>query len=317
MKPILRAVAAVTATAALMAGCSSQGTPERDATAPSSRERTDLGIPRSAPLDGPKPGSFTEINLPSGRTYVLAVPEDYDPAKKWPLLMSFHGWKETSWNNFKYTDFRHAEAISVYPQGKNGAWAPAPYADTKGSEDIAFVEDILDTVRATYTIDDERIYATGMSNGGGFVAYLACQMPGTFKSIASISAAYYEAIHNNCADQPVGRLDLHGTNDPVVKYYGGKRHGTRYNSVVDVLAHDEQRNRCSSRIRTERLANSALLQTWSGCEEPLQHIRIGGGKHVWPGGAYDKDATVGKGFATDKILDFFGIPGRPEGTRDT
>ncbi|MGO2574312.1 MAG: alpha/beta hydrolase family esterase, partial [Corynebacterium casei] len=60
----------------------------------------------------------------------------------------------------------------------------------------------------------------------------------------------------------------------------------------------------------------ALLVQWEQCQRPVQHIRIGGGQHVWPGGTYDKDSEVGDGFATDKVLDFFGIPGRPAGMEE-
>lgn len=293
------------------AGVQIDGAVDQQAAAPKN-----LGIPTSAPIAGPKPGFFKRINLPSGRHFMLHVPENYDESKQWPLILAFHGWKETSWQIYKYSQLSAAQAITVYPQGEARAWAPAPYAETTGEEDIAYVEDIIDSLRATYTIDDNRIFAAGMSNGGGFAAYLACQLPNVFKSVATVSAAYYEAIHKDCDGAPVGRLDIHGTYDPIVDYYGGRRHGARYVSVNDVLAMDAQRNRCAQGASTERLTDGALYQTWSQCEAPLQHIRIGGGEHVWPGGTADKTNTVTPGFATDKVLDFFAIPGRPDGSVD-
>ncbi len=41
------------------------------------------------------------------------------------------------------------------------------------------------------------------------------------------------------------------------------------------------------------------------CTTPLEHIRIAGGSHVWPGGTADAHNEVGKFFATDRVLDFF------------
>ena len=79
---------------------------------------------------------------------------------------------------------------------------------------------------------------------------------------------------------------------------------------------DAQRNRCEGNLNTERLANNALLVQWEQCQYPVQHIRIGGGKHVWPGGNYDDASDVGFGFATDKVLDFFAIPGRHAGMEE-
>ncbi|MDY3127934.1 MAG: alpha/beta hydrolase-fold protein [Corynebacterium sp.] len=271
-------------------------------------------MPTSAPISGPGLGESKTINLSSGRTYILSVPADYSPEKSWPVVLAFHGWKESARAMAKYSELSAAEALVAFPQGKDSAWAPAPYATTSGSEDVQFVTEIIDTLRATYNVDDQRIYATGMSNGGGFAAYLGCQMPDVFAAVASVSAAYYQSIHADCTGEPVARLDIHGTLDPIVDYYGGTRHGARYNSVPDVMEMDAMRNRCSGEQITERMSNNALLTTWTQCEKPLQHIRLGGGHHVWPGGNYDSMKEAGTGFATDKVLDFFGIPGRPADT---
>ena len=276
-------------------------------------ETKNLGIPTSAPLSGPEPGSYTTVNLPSGRSFILSVPKDYTGDKKWPIVLAFPGWGQSA----GYSRLDAADAITIFAEGKKKAWSPAPYAKTSTAEDKKFVRDIIDAVRATYRVDDSRIFATGMSNGGGFAAYLACQMPDVFKSVATVSAAYYQDILKDCAHSPVGRLDIHGTVDPVVGYYGGTRHKTKYYSVESVLEQDRKRNGCSTKVDTTRLVNNALDMKWSGCTAPLEHIRIAGGSHVWPGGTADAHNEVGKFFATDRVLDFFGIPGRPSGTAQT
>jgi len=280
-------------------------------------ETKNLGIPTSAPLSGPEPGSYTTVNLPSGRSFILSVPKDYTGDKKWPIVLAFPGWGQSAENLRGYSRLDAADAITVFAEGKKKAWSPAPYAKTSTAEDKKFVRDIIDAVRATYRVDDSRIFATGMSNGGGFAAYLACQMPDVFKSVATVSAAYYKDILKDCAHSPVGRLDIHGTVDPVVGYYGGTRHKTKYYSVESVLEQDRKRNGLLYKVDTTRLVNNALDMKWSGCTAPLEHIRIAGGSHVWPGGTADAHNEVGKFFATDRVLDFFGIPGRPSGTAQT
>ena len=280
-------------------------------------ETKNLGIPTSAPLSGPEPGSYTTVNLPSGRSFILSVPKDYTGEKKWPMVLAFPGWGQSAENLRGYSRLDAADAITVFAEGKKKAWSPAPYAKTSTAEDKKLVRDIIDAVRATYRVDDSRIFATGMSNGGGFAAYLACQMPDVFKSVATVSAAYYKDILKDCAHSPVGRLDMHGTVDPVVGYYGGTRHKTKYYSVESVLEQDRKRNGCSTNVDMTRLVNNALDMKWSGCTAPLEHIRIAGGSHVWPGGTADAHNEVGKFFATDRVLDFFGIPGRPSGTAQT
>lgn len=279
--------------------------------------RPSLTIPTSSPLTGPEPGQFKKIKMASGRTFILQLPADYDPSKQWPLVLAFHGWKETAEAMHEYSHFSAAEAIVVFAQGEDKAWAPAPYATSTGAQDQAYVREIIDSVRATYTVDDARIHAVGMSNGGGFAVYLACTMPEYFTSIASVSAAYYEAILKECNPAPVGRLDIHGTDDPVVGYFGGTRHGAKYFPVMDVLEADRQRNQCSDTVSTTRLGSSALRMQWRGCAAPLVHVRIGGGTHVWPGGKYDPDQAIPRGFASDMVLDFFAIPGREQGTENS
>ncbi|WP_235923068.1 alpha/beta hydrolase family esterase [Corynebacterium lizhenjunii] len=316
-------ITAAVASVALV-GCGSTATDDTQQ-APSSAasakpSASALGFPTSSPISGPEPGEIKRINLPSGRYFLLRLPQNYSAQRQWPVLLSFHGWSETAETMSAYTDFDAAQAIVAFPQGQDKAWAPAPYATATGEQDVAFVRAVVDALRATYVVDDQRIYAAGMSNGGGFAAYLGCQMPEVFAAVASVSAAYYDKIHDGCRKYhatPVGRLDIHGTDDPVVSYFGGRRHGEAYSSVMDVLSNDEQRNECSEQIVTTRLSNNSVRMSWTGCSAPLEHIRIGGGSHVWPGGKYDKSNGLPEGFASDAVLDFFAIPGRVAGTENS
>lgn len=308
-------LAASAVCALALASC---GTPQEAPTSPTPEAAwtNDLGIPVAPMLVGPEPGHTKKMKLASGRSFLLHVPENYTPERAWPVLLSFHGYTDSPENMEKYSQFDAADAIVAYPAGEKAAWAPAPYAVTSAEEDLDFVRTIVDSLRATYEVDDNAIFAAGLSNGGGFAAFLACRMPGTFRSVATVSAAYYEGIHTDCSDRPVGRLDIHGTKDPVVNYEGGVRHDTAYSSVAEVLGQHQKRNKCRGDVESVRLTNGATRETWTGCQAPLQHIRIEGGSHVWPGGNNSTKIEVGEGFATDAVLDFFGIPGRPEGTEE-
>lgn len=50
-------------------------------------------------------------------------------------------------------------------------WEGFPGATT---DDIGFTMDILDDIESQYCIDTNRVYATGKSDGAGFVGVLAC-----------------------------------------------------------------------------------------------------------------------------------------------
>ncbi len=228
------------------------------------------------------------------RTYRVSTPHGFHRGRQWPVVYAFHGWGETAEFMEKTTRLDAAQAIVVYPQGVDNAWAPAPYAVTSGEEDIGFMRTLVETIARDYPVDRSRVFATGFSNGGGFAAYLSCQLPATFHAVAPVGAAYYEATHAACAEEAVARLDIHGTHDTVVGYHGGTRHGKRYEPVQDVLEGVARRNGCE-RSTMIRIAPSVIAQHWQGCELPLVHLRVGGGEHTWPS------------IATAEIRSFFGV----------
>lgn len=264
----------------------------------------------AAPIDGPSPGGSATVELTSldrQREFLLSVPDGYTEGERWPVLFAFHGWGENVNQTHAYTGFDRARALVVYPAGVDYAWEGAPYARVRAGEDQQFVSDILASLRATYSVDDSRIFATGFSNGGGFAALLGCRMNEEFAGVASVSAAYYDTIFRNCDDSPIAMLDIHGTDDPVIDYFGGTRHGAEYASVGDVLAATARRNECDGTSHTSRINEWALRQDWTGCSHPLSHIRVGAGGHVWPGAQEDTYGSVPEEYATEQILQFFGI----------
>ena len=228
------------------------------------------------------------------RSYRVSTPHGFHRGRQWPVVYAFHGWGETAESMEKMTKLDVAQAIVVYPQGVEKAWAPAPYAVTSGEEDIGFMRTLVETIADDYPVDHSRIFATGFSNGGGFVAYLSCQLPATFHAVAPVGAAYYEATHESCAEEAVARLDIHGTHDKVIGYHGGMRHGERYDSVQGVLEGVARRNGCERSTMT-RNGQHVIAQHWQGCELPLVHLRVGGGEHTWPS------------IATAEIRSFFGV----------
>lgn len=108
------------------------------------------------------------------------------------------------------------------------------------TDDVGFTSSILDEVEARYCIDTDRIYATGKSQGGGFVGVLACdeEMSTRIAAFSPVSGAFYVSDYGDVCDPetvPIepcspGRsdipiLDFHGLDDETINYYGGKRKG--------------------------------------------------------------------------------------------
>lgn len=244
------------------------------------------------------------------RSYLLSVPPGAKQRANLPMIFAFHGYGEDAASIRKYSRLDVADAIVVYLDGVGRAWAPAPYAKTSGGEDLAFVDAVREEVMGEFSVDKARVFATGLSNGGGFATYLGCQRPQDFTAVASVSAAFYHRVSEGCSSIPIKHVDFHGTDDSVMSYSGGERHDTAYESIEAMLEETAQRNHCAPEYVEKPLSETVSELRWDGCDAPLVHYRVTGGPHIWPGGAYDTSETTTRGFATRTQLAFFGVPMR-------
>lgn len=253
------------------------------------------------------PGS-EHRNITAGgmkRDYIVSTPAGARQRDRLPVIFVFHGYKEDAERIRKNSGLDAADAIVAYLDGKDSAWAPAPYASTSGQQDLAFVDAVLAEIEGEFSVDRSRIFAAGFSNGGGFAAFVGCQRPQAFTGIATVAGAYYQRVSAGCSQIPMMHVDFHGTGDNVIAYNGGQRHATAYNSVEEMLHESASRNHCDARHEDIEVAPGVIREAWTGCDAELAHYRIENGPHVWPGGAGDSSGTVPKGFATDAMLKFF------------
>ena len=141
------------------------------------------------------------------------------PAEGAPLVLSFHGFGDNM-QNFQYTNIHVAwpEAIVVYFQGlerRRGllGWQVEPGGN--GDRDLKLVDVALRSLRETYRIDDDRIYATGYSNGGMFTYLLWAKRPDVFAAYAPVAARLRGSVR---PEQPRPVLHVAGTRDRVVRF---------------------------------------------------------------------------------------------------
>jgi poly(3-hydroxybutyrate) depolymerase len=138
-------------------------------------------------------------------------------------------------------------------------------------------------------VDESRIYATGFSNGGGFVGTLACspEHGGHFAAFAAFAAALYTDVsgdeHCEPARTPLPLLELHGLEDPVVPYEGGDGNGGPLPSLPEWLSRWASRNLCNSSEATD-LEVGGQHTKWSckGIDGLQQHYNTTHLGHFWP-----------------------------------
>lgn len=108
------------------------------------------------------------------------------------------------------------------------------------TDDTGFTAKILDELESQYCVDTNRIFATGKSQGGGFVGVLACNetLSKRIAAYAPVSGAFYISDYGGTCDpttvtmptcQPsrtnIPILDFHGMADTTIAYMGGERKG--------------------------------------------------------------------------------------------
>ena len=176
------------------------------------------------------------------REYLLYVPDIYDGSTEVPLVFNLHGYGSNAGQQEFYGSFNAiadtANFVLVIPDGttdaSNTAFWNAFGVPTETVDDIGFVSALIDTIAADYNIDLNRVYSTGMSNGG-FMSYtLACQLSNRIAAIASVTGTMVTPNLNACnAQHPTPVMQIHGTADATVPYLGNAQGFVAVEALVD------------------------------------------------------------------------------------
>ena len=183
------------------------------------------------------------------RNYKVFLPENYSKTANLPLMIYLHSY---DWNpiiEMEYTQMNLVADTSgfilVCPYAINNRWNsgvgenpdwPAPEVD-----DVGFINALIDTLSANFSIDPERIYACGFSNGGFMSHKLACQLSHRIAAIASVGGILSTGTVDNCNSQhPMPVLQIHGTMDDIVPINGT----TGWHSVEGTVSFWSELNGC-------------------------------------------------------------------------
>jgi polyhydroxybutyrate depolymerase len=262
------------------------------------------------------------------RTYVVHLPVAYTPGHAYPLVLAFHGrgttasWMARRTHLNSVADEHHF--LVVYPVGYKKQWGDGrgtTPSERDGVDDVAFIATLIEALRTQLNIDAQRIYATGISNGGFFSFRLGCLLADKIAAIAPVAATLPASLTAAPpAARPVPLLLIHGTKDRRVPANGGVLHASGHIlSTAESAAFWARRNGCSvSTPITENLETRANDGTWvqhtryPGCEPEasVELYTIVNGGHAWPGGfPYLPTMIIGKTSrnfdASAAIWDFF------------
>jgi polyhydroxybutyrate depolymerase len=167
----------------------------------------------------------------------LVFAHSINTAEKRPLVFAFH-WHGGSMEAAAEKMSIHTkwpEAIVVYPQGlprkrpkesscgNNDLAGNHPGWQVKanqlvgdvGNKDLEFFDAMLETMRQKYNVDDQRIYATGFSNGAVFSYLLWAERGKTIAAIGEVAGRLWQT-ENLKERRPI--LAITGTSDTTVPF---------------------------------------------------------------------------------------------------
>lgn len=260
-------------------------------------------------------GSFMHGGLQ--RTYRVYVPTVYNPAVSTPLIINLHGYGSNNIQQELYSNFKPiadtAGFILVHPNGTPDASNTLHWNTfgTSSVDDVGFLSALIDTLSTQLNINQSRVYATGMSNGGFMSFQLACQLGNKIAAIASVTGTMTVTNLGTCQPaRPLPVMQIHGTADATVPYLGNfffvpvqnllnfwvGVNGTSATPVIYQLPDINPNDGCT-----------AERHTYTGGTNGTQiiHYKVIGGGHSWPGAPININVTNMDFSASAEIWRFF------------
>lgn len=253
------------------------------------------------------------------RDYILYIPAIYDGGTEVPLVFNFHGFGSNANEQMLYGDFRDiADSegfLLVHPEGTffngNQHWNVGGFTIGSTVDDVGFTEALIEELAGLYTINLDRVYATGMSNGGYMSFLLACQLSEKIAAVASVTGSMTPETFDACSPQhPTPILQIHGTNDEIVPYNGA----SWSRSIEEVMTYWVNYNNCDEPPSTTVFPDidptdgstvEHIVYQNGDNNVTTEHMKVLGGRHTWPGSAYNFPGTNQDISASMEIWEFF------------
>jgi polyhydroxybutyrate depolymerase len=216
-----------------------------------------------------------------------------------PLILGLPGAGQTARDFASYTGYSRLadqKGFSVaYPTatGARPFWNINDHVAGK-PDDVAYLRRVIAAAVKYTCADAARVGVTGVSNGGGMSARLACDASDLIAAAAPVAGGY-GSLPECHPSRPVPILEVHGVVDHVVPYAG--KGGSRSGAVAAFLAQWRRLDRCGAAAQRTTLERNVTQLRWASCAggAVVQHVRIEDADHGWPG---EDDLAERSEFAT-------------------
>jgi len=278
--------------------------------------------------------SLTHNN--SKRYYKMHIPASYNKDSKMPVVIYVHGgggdMRAAYMDGLDKMSEKH-NFILVVPEGtgevklghmraswNGGQWETGECCGD--SDDVGFISKMIDEIKNNFSVDEKRIYATGISNGGLMTNRLGCELADKIAAIATVAPA---GLISNCApSRPISIMNIHGTADPANPIDGsepksifseesGTSFAKSYKRMTPYQTVDAWKkiNKCSDEQSVGYQKENANCVTYNECSSnsEVELCVIEGMGHTYPSGTqYFSASIVGPvsfDISFDQIWEFF------------
>ena len=235
------------------------------------------------------------------RTYFVHLPISYNPSNSYPLIFAMHGGGLLGYEGIEaqsqLSELSDSENfIVVYPEGLQtlgfrtwNAGDCCPSATTLGTDDVGFINSLLEKLKLELSINSKKVYATGFSNGGQLAYKLANRYPNKFAAVSAVAGVLQDFPFNPTRKVPI--IHFHSYQDSTAPYYGGFSDAPNINfefpsvdSTLLLIANNYDCEIIKQTIFTD--SNTYDFFRYSDCDNNVQielYVSQDGG-HTWPGG---------------------------------
>jgi polyhydroxybutyrate depolymerase len=277
------------------------------------------------------PGRY-EIHLQHGgieRMALVHVPKNLQQSAAAPLVMALHGggggmiYQASDAKYGLVSKSEQAGFVAVFPNGISGvesgmlatwnAGTCCAQARDQNIDDVGFLRKLVEDVASRMSIDRQRVFATGMSNGAMMSYRLACDASDMFKGIVAVAGT--DNTKSCKPAKPVPVLHIHARNDDRVLFNGGAGKAFRNEALVaNFVAVPASIAKWVALNHANASAQRVLTVPGAYCERhdagatgaPVQLCVTEAGAHSWPGGEKDRGESPSTAInATDLMWEFF------------
>ena len=246
-----------------------------------------------------RPGDYKIVTLQglTPRTYLVHVPASYTGQRDVPLLIDYHGGTKDGWNergaSGQLVESDRRGFIAVWPDGIAGSWngygCCGPSTDLN-VDDVGFSRQIILAMKARAAIDNDRVFVTGISNGGGMSHRMACEAADLVRAATPVA---FSLQSDQCRpSRPVHVTSFIGTADFQYEGLRGDDLGSKVFGLLDLLT-------AKGKFPTAR-ESFAMWKAINGCSDALSRTQLPSGSR-FDGSRWEEYQTCAGGVRTGLV----------------